>query len=464
MFHRNIEKDLQEWKERPGRKPLILRGARQTGKTTVVREFASGFDVFVELNLEKDPIRRIFAEVRDIGRVIESIEGVCNRRIIPGRTLLFLDEIQNSVSAVKLLRFFHEESPDLHVIAAGSLLEVRMKTEGWSFPVGRVEFLYLYPATFDEFLAARGEGILLESMLKMRVGRETPPPVHERLTELLLDYMAVGGMPEAVAGFAAGGGVSTARSCHEALSSSFKEDFGKYARGAGVERLKSVWERVPFEAGRRIKYSRLAGIESRSREASEALDILHDAMLIERIYPTTRTGPPLVPKPKAAPKAQTLDIGLVTHALGLTREQLRQSLVSSGFSGGLAEAFAGQELLASGCRQRGPLFFWIREEKDAVSELDFLVQSGGRVLPVEVKSGSQGSLKSLHQFLRRGGGSLGIRLYAGTLRLDEHAVAMPDRAQLRYRLLSVPLYLAFRLADFAAAIDPGTDFSYSNRS
>lgn len=459
MFDRKIEKDLLEWKHRQGRKPLVLRGARQTGKTTVVRKFAQSFDIFVELNLEKDPIRKIFSEVTDIGKVIQSIEGVCNRRIIPGRTLLFIDEIQSSVSAVKLLRFFHEESPDLHVIAAGSLLEVRMKAEGWSFPVGRVEFLYLYPATFDEFLAARGEGVLLESLREMRVGREAPPPVHERLTELLLDYMVVGGMPEAVAGFAAGGGIAAARSCQEALSSSFKEDFSKYARGAGVERLKSVWERVPFETGCRIKYSRLSGPESRSREVSEALDILHDAMLIERISPTTRTSPPLVPKPKAAPKAQYLDIGLVTHALGLTRDQLRHRLVSSGFSGGLAEAFAGQEILAAGLRRRGPLFFWVREEKDAISELDFLVQAGGRVLPVEVKSGSQGSLKSLHQFLRRGGGDLsggptplGIRLYNGPLRLDQHTVALPDRLELRYRLLSVPFYLAFRLADLCGTV------------
>lgn len=452
MFSRKIEQDLLEWKQRPDRKPLVLRGARQTGKTTLVREFGKRFESFVELDLEKDRFKRIFAEVRDIRGVIESIEAVCNRRVIPGKTLLFIDEIQNSVPAIRTLRFFHEESPGLAVVAAGSLLEVRMRSEGWSFPVGRVEFLYLYPATFDEFLGALGEEVLLDSLMKMRVGRETPPPAHERLSSLNLDYMTVGGMPEAVARFAAGGGETAARRCHEALSSSFKEDFEKYSRGAAVEQLKAVWDRVPFEAGNRINCSRLAGGEVRSREVSRALDILHEAMLVERVSPTTRCEPPFAPKPKAAAKAQFLDIGLCTHAVRLGREHLGERLVASGFSGGLSEALVGQELLASDRRRRGPLFFWVREEKDARAELDYLLDAGGRALPVEVKSGSHGSLKSLHQFLRRGRTDLGVRVHNGPLRLDRHSVVLHDGSMLRYRLLSVPLYLAFRLPELCAAV------------
>ena len=452
MFDRKIEKELREWKLRPGRKPLVLRGARQTGKTTLVRKLAAEFDGFVELNLEKDSIKRIFSEVRDIAGVIQSIETAANRRIIPGRTLLFIDEIQNSASAIKLLRFFHEEAPELHVVAAGSLLEVRMKAEGWSFPVGRVEFLYLYPASFDEFLRARGEDILLETLRGMRVGQATAPPVHERLGELLFDYMIVGGMPEAVADFVAGGSFLDARRCHEALASSFKEDFEKYAGGAGVERLKAVWDRVPCEAGGRIKYARLAGEQAGSREVARAFDILHEAMLVERVFPTTRTEPPLVVKPKAAPKAQFLDVGLSSHALRLGREQLRDKLAASAFCGGLAEAFVGQELLAADARRRGPLFFWVREEKNASSELDFLISAGPRLLPVEVKSGSQGSLKSLHQFLRQSRSELGIRIHPGPLRLDPVSVLLPDGSELRYRLLSVPFYLVFRLDELCAAV------------
>mgnify|MGYP001612084134 CR=1 FL=1 len=450
MFDRKIERELLDWKQRSNRKPLVLRGARQTGKTTLVRKFAVGFEGFVELNLEKDQIRKLFSKVKDVKDVVQSIEGYSNKRVIPGKTLLFIDEIQNSIPAIKLLRFFHEEMPELHIISAGSLLEVRMKTEGWSFPVGRVEFLYLYPASFEEFIRARGENVLLESLMEMRVGQEIAPPIHDKLTGLVLDYMIIGGMPEAVAQYIHDGSFASVRNCHEALSSSFKEDFGKYSRGAEVEHLKSVWDKVPFEAGNRINYARLTGDQSRSREVSKALDILHEAMLVERIFPTTRTAPPLVRKAKSAPKTQFLDIGLCTHALRLTRDQLREKLVSSDFSGGLSEALAGQELLAGSSRYRGPMFFWIREEKAARAELDFLLQAGDRILPVEVKSGSHGSLKSLHQFLHRSGTDVGIRIYSGPLRLDRHSVVLPDGTGLEYRLLSVPFYLMFRLNELCA--------------
>jgi len=451
MFDRKIEKNLQEWKLRGDRKPLVLRGARQTGKTTLVRKFAKQFEIFVELNIEKDPVKRIFAEVKDVKDVIQSIEGISGRRIIPGKTLLFLDEIQNSVSAIKMLRFFYEETPGLHVIAAGSLLEVRMKSEGWSFPVGRVEFLYLYPVSFDEFLRAQGQDVLLRMLMDLHAGQATPAPIHDKLDGLVLEYLTVGGMPEAVSRYIAGG-IADARRCHEALSSSFKEDFGKYAGGAGAGQLRAVWDRAPFETGARINYSRLAGAGSRSRDVSKAFGILHEAMLVERIFPTTRTAPPLVEKFKAAPKAQYLDIGLCTYALNLTRDQIRDRLVASDFSGGLFEALAGQELLAIDSRRRMPLYFWTREEKGACSELDFLVQAGGRIIPIEVKSGSHGSLKSLHQFMYRSRSDLGVRVYNGPLKLDRHEVKLPDGKALRYRLLSVPCYLVFRLFEFCRTL------------
>lgn len=447
MFNRKIEKDLQEWKLQGTRKPLVLRGARQTGKTTLVRKFAKEFEIFVELNIEKDHIKRIFEEVKDIQDVIQSIEGISNRRIIPGKTLLFLDEIQNSVPAIKMLRFFHEEIPGLHVIAAGSLLEVRMKSEGWSFPVGRVEFLYLYPVSFYEFLLAQGQDILLRTLMEIRLGQSIPAPVHDKLESLVMDYMAVGGMPEAVTRYIAGG-IAEARSCHEALSSSFKEDFGKYARGEVADRLRAVWDRAPFETGARINYSRLAGNVSRSRDVAKAFEILHEAMLVERIFPTSVTAPPLVEKFKAAPKAQYLDIGLCTYTLNLTRAHIRDKILASDFSGGLFEEFAGQELLAIDSRRRMPLFFWTREEKGACSELDFLVQTGGRIIPIEVKSGSHGSLKSLHQFLHRSRSDFGVRIYNGPLKLGRHEVKLPDGTPLHYRLLSVPCYLVFRLFEF----------------
>ena len=452
MFNRKIEANLQEWKDRSKRKPLILRGARQTGKTTLVRKFASRFGRLIELNLEKDAIRKIFDEVRDIKQVIQSIEGIANQRIVPGESLLFLDEIQNSVSAIKLLRYFYEEMPGLHVIAAGSLLEVRMKKEGWSFPVGRVEFLYLFPVTFEEFLSALGEDVLMDALLHYQPDKPLPIPLHEKLTDLIADYMIVGGLPEAVDTYAKSRSFASVKNCHETLVSSFKEDFAKYSKASEVEYLKLVWDRVPFEIGNRIKYSKIAGSNAASHNISRAFDILHEAMLVERIFPTTHLALPLAAKPKASPKAVFLDIGLCCHALHLTKDQVKEKILNPVYGGALFEEFVGQELLSSDFQHRNPLYFWTREEKGTCSELDFLVSVGNRIIPVEVKSGSHGSLKSLHQFLCRSGTSLGVRVCNRPLQIEDHLLTTPDGKQLNYKLLSLPFYLVFRLPDILELI------------
>lgn len=447
MFDRKIEQHLLKWKSKSGRKPLIFRGARQTGKTTLIRKFSRHFGNFIELNLEKEANQKIFSEVRDIKDVVQSIEGISSQRVIPRETLLFLDEIQNSATAIKSLRYFYEEMPDLHVIGAGSLLEVRMKSEGWSFPVGRVEFLYLVPVTFDEFLSVLGEDILLKSLGECDIGKSLPPPLHDKLINLLSDYMVVGGMPEAVNEYAKSHSFVSVKQYHETLVSSFKEDFAKYSKGTEVAHLRLVWDRVPFEAGKRITYSKLTGYQARSSDISKAFDILHEAMLVERILPTVATAPPLVRKPKAAPKALFLDIGLCISALHLTRDQIREQLVDPSYRGGLLEAFVGQELLALDCTRRESLFFWIREEKGASSELDFVVPVGDKLVPLEVKSGSHGSLKSLHQFLSRSSHRIGVRLYNGPLKAENHSIVLPNGGKLDYRLISVPFYLIFRLQE-----------------
>lgn len=449
MFTRKIEQDFLQWKARRGHKPLILRGARQTGKTTLIRRLGRQFDHFIELNLEKDAVQKIFSEVRDIMDVVQSIEAITNRRVVPKQTLLFLDEIQNSASAIKLLRYFYEEIPDLHVIGAGSLLEVRMKSEGWSFPVGRVEFMYLYPVTFAEFLAVLGEERLLASIQKCGIGSTLPAAIHDKLIRLLADYIIIGGMPEAVNEYAHSHSFVAVTQCHETLISSFKEDFAKYSRGAEVQHIKAVWDRVPFEIGKRINYSKLGGSEIRSQDISKAFDILHEAMLVERIFPTTQTQLPLTKKSKAAPKALFLDVGLCTQALHLTRDQIRERLIDPTYQGGLWEALVGQELLALNPHGRNPLFFWIREEKGSSSELDYLMPLDTTLVPIEVKSGSHGSLKSLHQFLARSEYPLGVRLHNGSnIGCERHQIILPTGTPLQYRLLSIPIYLGFRWREF----------------
>lgn len=447
MFRRTLEKKLAEWKANPKGKPLVIRGARQTGKTTLIRNFAKQYEVFIELNLEKDAHRKIFSEIKDAKEIIQSIEGVSNKVIVPGKTLLFLDEIQNSIQAIKFLRYFHEEMPDLHVITAGSLLEVRMRREGWSFPVGRVDFLYLYPVTFEEFLAALGEEILLKAVREFEIGGKLPMPLHEKTLNLLADYICVGGMPEAVGEYLATKSFVSIKKYHDALSTSFKEDFAKYASESEVQQLKLVWDKIPYEIGARIKYSRLSGGNYQARQMSNAFDILHEAMLVERVHPTTQTVPPLIKKSKYAPKAIYLDIGLCSHSLGLTRDQIRDKIIDPKYDGALSEEFIGQELLASDDYNRKELFFWVREEKGASSEIDYLIQKEGRLIPVEIKSGSQGSLKSLHQFLHRSNTNFGIRFYTGETKIEEQSVNLPTGHTLKYKLLSLPLYLIFRLGE-----------------
>lgn len=447
MFKRAIEEHLKDWKKSENRKPLVLRGARQTGKTTAIKQFAKGFKNLVEINLEIDAMQRIFSEMRGIEEIIQSLESAANQRIIPGETLLFLDEIQNSMQAIKALRYFYEKAPSLHVIAAGSLLEVRMKREGWSFPVGRVDFLYLYPVSFVEFLHALKEEIILENMYKCGTNNPIPGPVHEKALSLLADYMVIGGMPEAVNLFLTAKSAAPVRNFQEALLLSFKEDFAKYSNSSDVKYLKLVWDMVPFEIGNRIKYSKISGPAAVSKKISEAFDVLHEAMLVERIFPATSTSLPLARKMKSAPKALFLDIGLCAYALNLNKDQVYKKLINPVFEGALFEEFVGQELLALDSRNRRPLFFWIREEKGASSELDYIFQIKNNLLPVEVKSGSHGSLKSLHQFLLKSGQKLGVRIYGGPLKLEDHEVTIPGQGVIRYKLLSIPFYLVFRIED-----------------
>lgn len=450
MFSRFIEKSLDDWRMSSSRHPLVIRGARQTGKTTLIREFGKKFDVFVELNLEKEASRKIFSDIKDIREVIVSIESVTGRKIIPDRTLIFLDEIQNCPTAIAMLRYFYEDAPRLHVISAGSLLEVRMKKEGWSFPVGRVEFMYLFPVTFEEFLNALGENILLEFLRGFDVGEKVPVAVHEKLMGLLADYMAVGGMPQAVSEYMVDRSFIPSGKIHEILTTTFKDDFAKYSDAAGVQYLTAVWNAVPFEIGRRIKYSAIGGAGSRSQYISKAFDVMQSAMLVERVFPTTQVKLPLVKKHKAAPKPVFVDIGLCAYSLKLTRDQIMEKLIDPRYTGALCEQFVGQELLASNFHKREELYFWVREEKGASSELDYVIQAGDGLLPIEVKSGSHGSLKSLHQFLARSGSKTGLRLFQGPSGVEEHDVVLPTGDRLKYKLISLPLYLTFRISSLVA--------------
>ncbi len=442
MFRRNLLKYLEDWKKKPGRKPLIVRGARQTGKTACVEIFGKSFTHFISLNLERESDLRLFEGSTDLREAIQAIELAKHQRLFEPDTLLLIDEIQASPKAIAWLRFFYEDHPDLFVIAAGSLLEVVIAQQGISFPVGRVEFLYLFPVSFDEYLEAVGASDLLGVLSEVSPGRPASGPVHDMALRHFLDYLKVGGMPEAVARFAETKSFQPLASIHEALLRALSDDLVKYARHAEVKYLRHVIENVPFDAGERITYEKFGHSHYRSREMRQAFDVLEQAMILRRVYGSASVAPPMEPHIRTSPKVVFLDVGLVFHKLGAG--YFRDS--DNFFRGKMAEQIVGQSLIAAEASVQKPLCYWYRNAPHATAETDFLISDEKGLLPIEVKAGKTGRLRSLHQFLKASAHDLIIRVYTSPLALDE--IQEPQRG----RLLSVPFYLVWRLPEIVSTI------------
>ena len=440
-FYRSILKDLEEWKAASVRKPLILRGARQVGKTTVVREFGKRFDTFIELNLEKKADRDLFENdlsVKDLFRYI-----CLEKKIVPnGLVLLFIDEIQNSPKAVAQLRYFYEEMPEVYVVGAGSLLEVMMERHKISFPVGRVEYRYMFPMTFVEFMAALGE----DAVLEMYREKEIPEIADNKLASLFRLYSFVGGMPEVVARYVETEDMSQLKSVYESLITSYKDDVSKYAKNAAEANvIRHVIETAPFETGKRIKFERFGNSNYKSKEIGEALKILERAMILYLRYPVNGHELPLVPNFKQHPRLQFLDTGLLNYALGLSSVYYKDVQLSDAYNGMIAEHVVDQELLASQSSVLHKPTLWVREKKQANAEVDFLIVKDGNVVPIEVKSGATGSLRSLHSYIDEGGFEVALRLYSGKKSVEN---AVTPQGRKPYKLVNLPLYYAGRLSEF----------------
>lgn len=440
-FARQMDPVLAAWAAGDDRKPLILRGARQTGKSSSVRHLGRGFELFLELNLERYEDLTLVRSCRSPADLLKALAARHNVAAFPERTLLFLDEIQESAEAIQWLRFFREDHPRLSVIAAGSLLEVRLQERGFSFPVGRVTFRTLRPLSFREFLQALGKDVLAESLREGAVpGAEIAPPLHAQALTLLRDYLLTGGMPEAVASWVESGSPAAVRQVQADLVQAFAEDIQKYRSGVAATNLEAAFENLPHHYGLRFRYENFApGCKSQSMK--NALGKLEAALLITRAWPTHSLDLPLAVRPKSAPKLLPLDVGLAIHTLGTGYQALATEPLERLLGGRLAEIFVGQQLLAGQMAAAEPLFFWVSESAHANAETDYLLPGPGFPVPVEVKSGASGALKSLHQFLARARRDLGIRLHAGPFADERHEVRTPS-GPLKYRLLSLPLYLA----------------------
>ncbi len=433
LFKRNILSELETWKTSPERKPLILRGARQVGKTTIVKMFSEKFDHFIYIDLEKPEEKVICEQAPSFSEFLDALFFLKKVPRNAGATLIFFDEIQNSPQTVTWLRFFKEETPHLFVIAAGSLLETLINTH-ISFPVGRVEYRFLYPLNFSEFLMAMGETELLEFMKADTI----PSFAHQSLTKWFQKYVLMGGMPEAIKRYVATRDLLRLNPVYEALINSYLDDVEKYAKSHSARNiLRHCIRSSFFEAGKRIKFQGFGQSNYRSREAGEALRTLEKAMLIKLIYPTTNTLLPLIPDFKKSPKLQVLDTGLVNYMVGLQEEIFRMPEIDKVYEGRIAEHIVGQELLSQQTSVVHPLVFWTREKKQSTAEIDFLLSFNSLAVPMEVKAGPTGKLTSLRLFMDMVNHSYAIRIYSGPLTIDN--IITPKGKKIE--LLNLPFYL-----------------------
>lgn len=437
MLVRRIIDDLRAWRGRDDRKPLVLRGARQVGKTTAVDLFGAEFRQYVSLNLDHPGDREIFDRELPLARTLEAIFFLKNADPAEASTLLFLDEIQNSPHAVQLLRYFAEERADLPVVAAGSLLEAALDRYRISFPVGRVEFLYVYPLTFAEYAAAAPDR-LQDAMATV----PCPDYALAPLRRLFRDYVLIGGMPEIAASYLLHRDLGRLPRLYEGLLVSYADDAAKYARGATqLGHLRHVIETAPLQAGERISFQGFGGSNFRSREMADALRTLERAMLLFLLFPTTAVHPPPLPDLRKSPRLLYLDTGLVNYRAGLQTGFLSVTDLGALYRGRLAEHVVGQEMLAADRRTHAKPRFWVRQKAGATAEVDYLHQYRDRLVPVEVKSGSSGALRSLHQFMQRADHDLAVRLWDGDI--DLHAAKTPEGR--RFRLLNLPYFLVHQL-------------------
>jgi len=433
MFDRDLEKELKKWKDSPIRKVLILRGARQVGKTCVVRKFGEeNFDQVVEINLEQKEQRQWFDGVTSVADFAKRVELYLKKTLRDKHTLLFIDEVQESPGVLELLRFFAENRPGLHVIAAGSLLEAKMAGR-WSVPVGRVEYMYLYPLTFFEYLTATGQSQWRHYGEKLKMGEKITGG--ETLKKLFLEYMLVGGLPEAVASIAGGQGIGAVKEIQERLQSAYGEDIGKYASDTEKKYLELVMMTAPKLAGGLFKYENMGESGYRGREIREAVDTLEKIMLLTQVKAINTTTFPIFSKPKRAKKMIWLDIGLVIYA-----NKSHETVFEGSYQGRLMEQVVGQTLIAGGVRKKTEVYYWARNRDLGSAEVDFVIQSGGRMVAMEVKSGETREMKSLFSMMNEGGqGILPMRVgWAGwgmeTYHYDKRT----------YEILSLPFYLLER--------------------
>ncbi len=441
---RTLSTALIDWKNRENRAPLILRGARQVGKTYLIEDFAKHhFDTSVTLNFETESFLSPCFSTLDPQKIIQTLSLAKQQEIIPGKTLLFLDEIQNCPSAIVALRYFKEKMPALHIVAAGSLLEFTLQNEEISMPVGRVEFLFLYPLSFSEFLIAIGHEPLKTHLQEVSFVNPLQDILHQQLLGLIKNYFFLGGMPAVVSEYINHKNGLACQRIQNNLLLSYQYDFGKYAPLSKHKYLQSLFDRTPFLVANTFKYNSIDP-EYRSREIKEAIQLLVNAGVIYVVYDSSASGLPLRAQVNEKKfKLLFLDLGLMQRSLRLDSMALQTSneltLINAGQ---LTEQFVGQEFLAyQDPSLPAHLYYWNREKKSSMAEVDYVIALQNKIYPIEVKAGKTGRLKSLQIFMQEKESNIGIKISQEPLSFKNN-------------ILSIPFYLISELPRLITAVQP----------
>lgn len=441
MLSRHIMPYLMEWAQKPKRKPLIIRGARQVGKSTVVELLAKKMGLnCVTVNLERRLELAELFKSNNPTHIIQLIGLQLNQEIIPNRCLLFLDEIQATPTVLESLRYFYEELPELHVLCAGSLLEFARAEPIFSMPVGRIEYAYLGPMTFDEFLLALGEKALSNFLSNYHVGDEISMPVHQKLLTLLKVFLMTGGMPEAIQEYVLHQDFMAVERVKRSILDTYQDDFSKYGDNVSPHFLRSVFDKIPRLVAQQIKYSEI-NPNVRSTVIAQNIHLLAMANIIAIVYHSAANGVPLGAQiNEKIFKLIFLDAGLLSTQLGLSFLDLHDIAELNMVHGGmLAEQFIGQHLLYMRPYYEPPdLYYWRREKKSSQAEIDYVITHRQNVIPIEVKAGKSGTLKSMHLFMEE------KRLFFGVKFSSQlPSTTLNDEGQ---GILALPLYIVGQLS------------------
>ncbi len=424
-MQRDLLKQLEDWTTDVHRKPLILRGARQVGKSWLVRELGKKFKNFVEINFERDvQIKDFFEGDLNPSILISNLSNYLGQKIVAGESLLFFDEIQLAPKAITALRYFYEEMPELHLISAGSLLEFQLRK--MSIPVGRVSFLQVYPLSFGEYLTASGKKDIRAKLIKQGL-TSLPKPLHNQLLADVRNYTLIGGMPEVVNKYIVTKDLELCMQIQDDLIQTYKSDFHKYVKAYQIKYIEQVFQSVPFQLGKKFKYSNIDK-QIKTKNLAEALDMLELAGIVYKVYHSNANGIPLGAEIKTTKfKALFFDIGLAQRMMKLDYKNMLLNLdIEQINNGEIAELFTGLELIAyQNPRLKAELYYWHREAKSSNAEVDFITTVDNKIIPIEVKRGSTGQMKSMHIFLTQKQHDLGIKISSDNYSLYKQIQAIP---------------------------------------